>query len=52
MTFRVDFASQEYFRNPAAAIEKLRGLGSVVEVSFPISASSGPPRPRRWPTRF
>jgi cytochrome P450 len=36
MTSRVDFSSQEYFRNPAASIEKLRGLGPVVEVSFPI----------------
>jgi cytochrome P450 len=36
MTVRADFASQEYFRNPAASIEKLRQLGPVVEVSFPI----------------
>jgi cytochrome P450 len=37
MTLQADFASQEYFRNPAAAIEKLRTAGSVVEVRFPIS---------------
>ncbi|MBR1120762.1 cytochrome P450 [Bradyrhizobium lablabi] len=36
MTVRADFASQEYFRNPAASIERLRQLGPVVEVSFPI----------------
>ena len=36
MTLHADFASQEYFRNPAAAIEKLRTLGPVVEVRFPI----------------
>jgi cytochrome P450 len=36
MTLHPDFASQEYYRNPAAAIEKLRQLGPVVEVSFPI----------------
>jgi len=36
MTFQADFASQDYFRNPAAAIEKLRTAGSVVEVRFPI----------------
>ncbi len=36
MTLRLDFASQEYFRNPAAAIEKLRAAGPVVEVRFPI----------------
>jgi hypothetical protein len=36
MTLQADFASQEYFRNPAAAIEKLRTAGSVVEVRFPI----------------
>ena len=36
MTFQAEFASQDYFRNPAAAIEKLRTAGSVVEVRFPI----------------
>src|SRR5690242_12464566 len=36
MTSRVDFTSQDYFRNPAAALERLRGLGPVVEVDFPI----------------
>jgi cytochrome P450 len=36
MTLHVDFSSQEYFRNPAAAIEKLRAAGPVVEVRFPI----------------
>jgi cytochrome P450 PksS len=32
----VDFSSQDYFRNPAAAINKLRSAGSVVEVRCPI----------------
>ena len=36
MTLQVDFASQDYFRNPAAAIENLRKMGPVVEVRFPI----------------
>jgi cytochrome P450 len=36
MTPQADFASQDYFRNPAAAIEKLRAMGPVVEVRFPI----------------
>jgi len=36
MTSRVDFTSQDYFRNPAASLEKLRSEGPVVEVSFPI----------------
>ncbi len=36
MTSRVDFTSPTYFRNPAAALEKLRAQGPVVEVSFPI----------------
>jgi cytochrome P450 len=36
MTLQADFASQDYFRNPAAAIEKLRSAGPVVEVRFPI----------------
>jgi cytochrome P450 len=33
---RVDFTSQEFFRNPAAGIERLRALGPVVETRFPI----------------
>jgi len=36
MTLPVGFASQDYFRDPAAAIEKLRKLGPVLEVRFPI----------------
>jgi cytochrome P450 PksS len=36
MTARVDFTSQNYFRNPAGSLEKLRHQGPVVEVSFPI----------------
>ena len=36
MAVRVDFSSQEYFRDPAAEIEKLRAAGPVVEVRFPI----------------
>ena len=36
MTLEADFASQEYFRNPAAGIEKLRAAGPMVEVRFPI----------------
>src|ERR1700722_16188711 len=36
MTLQADFASQDYSRNPAAAIEKLRIAGPVVEVRFPI----------------
>src|SRR5262245_6296175 len=31
-----DFSSQDYFRNPAAALEKLRAAGPVIEVRFPI----------------
>src|SRR3954468_13367217 len=36
MTFQADFVSQDYFRNPAAAIEKLSAAGGVVKVRFPI----------------
>jgi cytochrome P450 len=36
MASRVDFSSQNYFRNPAAALERLRNQGPVVEVNFPI----------------
>jgi hypothetical protein len=40
----VDFSSQDYFRNPAAAITKLRSAGSVVEVRFPIIVLRPSPR--------
>ncbi|SDS15317.1 cytochrome P450 [Bradyrhizobium canariense] len=36
MTVQVDFTSQDYFRNPAAAIERVRAQGPVVDVHFPI----------------
>jgi cytochrome P450 len=36
MTLQADFASQDYFRDPSAAIERLRAMGPVVEVHFPI----------------
>ncbi|TMJ84967.1 MAG: cytochrome P450 [Alphaproteobacteria bacterium] len=36
MTMRVDFTSQEFFRNPAASIERLRARGPVIETRFPI----------------
>jgi cytochrome P450 len=35
-TIQADFTSQDYFRNPAAAMAKLRALGPVVRVRFPI----------------
>jgi cytochrome P450 len=36
MTFHADFKSQDYFRNPRAAMENLRKQGPIVEVRFPI----------------
>lgn len=36
MTLQADFASQDYFRDSTAAIEKLRAMGPVVEVRFPM----------------
>jgi cytochrome P450 PksS len=33
---KVDFTSQQFFRDPAAGIERLRACGSVVKTSFPI----------------
>jgi cytochrome P450 len=36
MTVRMDFASQDYLRNPAAGIARLRTSGPVVTVRFPI----------------
>jgi len=36
MTAPVDFTSQAYFRDPAAGIARVRSVGPVVEVRFPI----------------
>lgn len=36
MVLQADFASQAYFRNPSAEIEKLRAAGPIIEVRFPI----------------
>lgn len=36
MVVSADFTSQEFFRNPAGAIETLRMSGPVVQVKFPI----------------
>jgi cytochrome P450 len=36
MALRADFTSRDYYRNPSAAMEKLRAIGPVVEVRFPI----------------
>jgi len=36
MALRLDFTNQDYFRDSAARLEKLRALGPVVEVKFPI----------------
>jgi cytochrome P450 len=32
----LDFSSPDYYRNPAAAIEKIRAAGPVVQVRFPM----------------
>jgi cytochrome P450 len=36
MTSRTDLTSQDFFRNPAAAAERLRACGPVVEIKLPI----------------
>src|SRR5262249_39802232 len=36
MSPRVDFTSQEFFRDPAAGVKRLRACGPVVETKFPI----------------
>jgi len=36
MTLPIDFTSQDFLRDPAAGIERLRVAGPVVEVRFPI----------------
>lgn len=35
-TMKVDINSQEYFRDPAASLTRLRTMGPVVEIRFPI----------------
>jgi cytochrome P450 len=36
VTFGVDFTSQDFFRDPAAAFDRLRAAGPVVEVKLPM----------------
>jgi len=36
MTVRIDFTSQDFFRDPAAGVERLRARGPVVATRFPI----------------
>ena len=36
MTLPMDFTSQDFFRNPAAGVKRLRAAGPVAEVKFPI----------------
>ena len=36
MTLGIDFTSQDFFRDPSAAFEKLRAAGPVVEVKLPM----------------
>src|SRR5262245_61143810 len=36
MTVHVDFTSQDFFRDPAAGIARLRAAGPVVKIKFPI----------------
>jgi cytochrome P450 len=36
VTLGIDFTSQDFFRDPAAAFEKLRAAGPVVEVKLPM----------------
>jgi cytochrome P450 PksS len=36
MTERVDFASEAFFRDPAATVARLRAIGPAVETHFPI----------------
>ncbi|MGO4685942.1 cytochrome P450 family protein [Hyphomicrobium sp. 2TAF46] len=33
---KIDITSQEFFRDPAAAVARLRAMGPVVEIHFPI----------------
>jgi len=40
MALSVDFTSQDYLRDPAAGIERLRSGGPVVQARFPIVGST------------
>ena len=46
---RVDFTSQDYLRDPAAGLTKLRSAGPVVEVRFPIVGKTWISRNWSWP---
>jgi cytochrome P450 PksS len=36
MPVKVDISSQDYYRDPAAALARLRSMGPLVEIRFPI----------------
>lgn len=36
MVHRIDFASEAFFRDPAAGVAALRAAGAIVETRFPI----------------
>ena len=36
MALRLDFTNQDYFRDPASVLKRLRRAGPVVEIKFPI----------------
>jgi hypothetical protein len=36
VTLGIDFTSQDFFRDPLAALERLRSAGPVVEVRLPM----------------
>jgi hypothetical protein len=46
---RFDFTSQEYLRDPAPALAKLRAAAPVAEVRFPIIGKPGSRPPASWP---
>ena len=46
---RMDFTSQDYLRDQAAGLAKLRAAGPVVEVRFPIVGKVWIPRPASSP---
>jgi cytochrome P450 len=36
MTLRMDFGSQDFFRDPAASVKRLQAAGPVVQINFPL----------------
>jgi cytochrome P450 len=52
MIQRVNFVSQEFFRNPIAEIERLRAMGPIAKVRFPIVGEVWITTTHEWASRL